>query len=950
MKNIKKFFLSFILFLILFVGFMRFTGASTIDSANIPKDSTADTNYDLISVMDLSFNGLSNQEEIRINQDTDFVFDFSDNNIYKSLVFKFKYNVVDDSSSDSNAFRVHFDVADNKWDDLNSLWVRGDGIYLKKYNGSSFSWNKKPALNKGMHIIEFGRIAILKNSNPTGEYYVYYKIDDIDMDSFIATYDISKMDGSMFINYSSGNTMNKILDVSHIDGPYETPDRLSIEDLKYNGYSIGKEALLNEHHRYQYSSSAEHKSVSFKFYYQVNDYSSVDCQFHFNNTWLADKHGGIIWLRNDKIRISKEGGGYLETNPFTKNGLYEVDIKKLYINSGSNLGKYYISVAIDGVKALEYIISDMPDYAGLFTTGTNGDYLYDLNYMPIELDTDLYINKWDKVNSGISFIGKLKKDVVDKKLVDEVGFIITNFNDTNENTKLKTKLVDNDGYYFVKVALAGLNIENITKKYNAKLYYVLETPLGAKRTYYSDIISTSFYEELEDLSGLSESDKVILNELKSNVLNITIDEDDSIVSGATKTGDFDSDTIVLTGSKSKYTSFIVNGYYLNNGDLIKIGYRSYKVLLSDNKVTLTKQNKLMIYGGSEHFVETNSGHDEKMTAANLSPMARELGLKTVRLDINFNDLFKVSQNNKLTVDNSYVSKVQGIIDELKNNGGVTDFLAVLWTVLPYGFKTWDGKPWAGKTAPNPSTQADAYLKWLEINSEAARITAELFPDIRNFETWNEAEMMCELDGPLSKPDGSNYSVSEKAKILTDLMYYYTRGIKSVNSRNVLTTPSLCCAQNVDNDFDVTSPNFLKALYDAINDSIPVTGYDSVDKDPNNYFEVINIHPYLGRGTKTSNWKSFVTSFHTLSEQYNDSGTEIWITEFGFAQNREANAQTNMLIVLRLADDIDYLTKFYFYKIHDYTSKIDDDRWGLYDYDGNIKAIGTTVKNYILSKN
>ena len=44
--------------------------------------------------------------------------------------------------------------------------------------------------------------------------------------------------------------------------------------------------------------------------------------------------------------------------------------------------------------------------------------------------------------------------------------------------------------------------------------------------------------------------------------------------------------------------------------------------------------------------------------------------------------------------------------------------------------------------------------------------------------------------------------------------------------------------------------------------------------------------------------------------------------------------------------IDYLTKFYFYKIHDYTSKIDDDRWGLYNYDGSIKAIGTAVKNYI----
>ena len=468
------------------------------------------------------------------------------------------------------------------------------------------------------------------------------------------------------------------------------------------------------------------------------------------------------------------------------------------------------------------------------------------------------------------------------------------------------------------------------------------------KTYYSKTISTSFYEKLDDLSGLAQANQDILNGIKNNVLNIYLDEDDCNVIGASKDGDFSSSSIALTGANPSYTSYLLNNEVISNNDFVQIGYRTYKVSIANNVVTLTKQTKKMLYGGSEHFYEINSGHDENMTAANLSPMSANLGLKTMRLDIDFNDLFIVTSKNDLVINYGHVSKLQGIIDELKTNGGVEDFLAVFWVVQPYGFKDWDGKPWAGKTAPNPSSQSDLYLEWLRLNEKAARMASELFPDIHNFETWNEAEIMSEEDGPLAKPDGSNYTVTEKAKILTDLMYYYNKGIKETNFRNVLTTPSLCCSQQTDSEFDVTSPNFLTALYQQIADATPVTGYDSVDTDPNNYFQVINIHPYLARGTTQYNWNNFVNSFHTAASNYNDAGTPIWVTEFGFAQNRESNVSTKMNSVLNAAYNNEYITKFYFYKIHDYTDKIDVDRWGLYNNDGTIKSIGTSVKNFIAS--
>ena len=947
MINIKKIIPVFILSITFILVLFLFKSPNNV-KASVPDGYHLDNTYDLISVSSLTINGCKNQDLFRDNVNTNTSFDKEDNE--GSLVFKFKYDVVDNTNTDQIAVRFHFDVADDMWNNDCSLWMRGDGVYLYKWNSSQskFEWNKTTALSLGLHEIEFGRIALINNNTGalSTNYYVYYKVDGVEKDSTINPYDVSKMNGSMFVNFSDGNTMNKVYDIRYVSSIYEIPDRISVKDLKKDGASIGEKCYLNGHKTFSYDAQAEHKSVVFTFYYDCLTQSSIDCQFHLTDGWLGTSHGGIFWLRNDKNRISKVSSGYLETSAFSTEGLYEVEISKLYITSGDNIGKYYLSLKIDGTLALEYIIDEMPEKANLFTTGSNGDYIYDINYMPIELDSNLYLYKWDVEKSGIEFSGELRKDIALKNGIKEVGFIIYPQDDPTDETKLVGIPKESGNKYTIKAAVASLNSTSITKRYSAKLYYVIENYLGVDRTYYSKVITSSFYEELDDISELSEEYQVILNNIKANVLDVTIDEDTCEVVGASKSGSFSTSTLVLTGPNDSYISFVLNGDLIKNNDEVKIGYYFYTATLGVNSMTLTKKQKTIMYGGSEHFVELNSGHDDKMTAANLSPMAVELGLTTMRLDIDFGDLFSISPNNELTVNNSYVAKVQGVIDELKTNGGVNDFLAVFWVIQPYGFKDWTGKPWGGKTAPDPSSQAADYLKWLQINGEAARIAAELFPDIHSFETWNEAEMMCEADGPLARPDGTNYSVSEKAKILTDLMYYYNKGIKEANPKNVLTTPSICCSQQTDNDFDVTSPNFLKALYDAIVDSTPVTGYDTVDTDPNNYFQVINTHPYLERGTTDSNWNSFMGQFHNLSVTYNDGGTEIWITEFGFPFNRTSNGQSKMLSILQKAENLEYITKFYFYKIHDYTDKIGTDRWGLYDYDGNIKAVGTAVKNFI----
>jgi len=904
-----------------------FTGSNGLVLNDINPETYEEA--DQITVDDLKLNGEFVGESFTADNKT---YTYDATAAHKSVVFTF--DMVRNGKSEGS--QIHFNDDFLKTNG-GIIWLRHDKnlIYGDGGDNASIVWASS-AVNwvNGKNRVEVGKLYITSGPNE-GKYYLYVKVNGKLDVSCVVTSMPDK--ANIFITKGTADTYYEINPTA-----YETADVVSIGDLKQNGAPYIDVITLDSHQTFTYDATATHKSVVYKFLYDVTGKGNIGIQFHFTNGWSDSLKGGMVWF-SDKVRISKDStqtwGQYVDaTSPFTHNGIYEVELGKLYITGGKNTGKYYSYVKVDGELLAEYIEATMPDSNALFITGTNGDYMYDVDYMPVELNTGLYLYNWDVNNSGIQFAATLRKDFVAYDEISNVGFVIYPQSNPSAQIKVAGKLVASGDNYVVKAALLGFNANEFTSEYVAKLFYVVD---GEER--YSDVIATSFYDEVCKVSDAGAYQNAI-DAVKAAVLNVTVDEDTMEVVGATKSG---TDPIVLTGEKSQYAGFILNGKVVANGQTVKIGYTSYGVALAANTITLTKLDKDMVWGGSEHFVTLNSGHDTDMTVENLTPMTTELGLTSIRFDIYFGNLFTLTSNNQLKVNYDYAAKIQHVIDELKEDGGVNDFLAVLLTMLPYGYKTWNGSPWESATVP---TDEANYLKWLQINGEAARITAELFPDIHNFETWNEPELgevvvkVTAVDEETKVATTTTYSPTEKVKFLTDLMYYYNAGIKAANPDNVLTTSSLCCAQNTsDPRFEVTSYNFLKGMYEAINDDTPVPGYTEADKDANNYFQVINVHPYLILGVTTANWSEFVTSLNTLAAEYGDGGTEVWVTEFGFAQNRYSTAQADMLTVLGLAQNVDCLTKFYFYKVHDYTDKIDTDRWGLYNYDGSIKAIGTAVK-------
>ena len=99
-----------------------------VDADSIPNGQKLDTIVDTISVSDLTFNGLSNQTMVVHNERKNTcTVDFSGENTNKNLVFKFIYDVVDDTNSSSIQTRIHFDVGDDVTaeDKINILNIQG---------------------------------------------------------------------------------------------------------------------------------------------------------------------------------------------------------------------------------------------------------------------------------------------------------------------------------------------------------------------------------------------------------------------------------------------------------------------------------------------------------------------------------------------------------------------------------------------------------------------------------------------------------------------------------------------------------------------------------------------------------------------------------------------------------------------------------------------------------
>ena len=288
--------------------------------------------------------------------------------------------------------------------------------------------------------------------------------------------------------------------------------------------------------------------------------------------------------------------------------------------------------------------------------------------------------------------------------------------------------------------------------------------------------------------------------------------------------------------------------------------------------------------------------------------------------------------------------------------------------------------WAYSCSPNPNTEPDAYLRFLKNQEKVFKILADSFPDVEFFEASNEPEFGVNLGDKWQvlrslKPGTADFNsmadtivkysvginkrtaqsllrsrINEAKtakypnellyKIQTDLCFYISKALKesarlSGKPKKLLSPAFTTTGESFD---------FLKGMYDKIAIGQP-TGVSSREANPNHYFQILNIHPYLFHsvlpdtscGCKIyDDWRSHVEEIYKITIDNGHRTSEgktipVWFTEFGFTDEADStykswkrytqdNQQTNadyLYYCLEQAKDMGFVNTVVVFRMNDF---------------------------------
>lgn len=293
------------------------------------------------------------------------------------------------------------------------------------------------------------------------------------------------------------------------------------------------------------------------------------------------------------------------------------------------------------------------------------------------------------------------------------------------------------------------------------------------------------------------------------------------------------------------------------------------------------RDEKFLLGLCEGMSEVNIEVENTLTSDYVSDVAGILGVKSYRLWMHFDKLLvRDGGSNKVLLKADNIEKMHAFIDKLKAQG-VERFICMTSNYLhPYGYEAT-----TNNVIPDPLTEADAYLAFLQLLGECFRVLAEEFPEIDYFEPTNEPDIangqnICKNGYIWGGDEGENadylFSTEDGAHIVADMSWYVTKAVKGVNEKNVVLLPALCGYSSTE--------YYLDEIYNAIEDKSLPTGEKVADLNPDHYFEILNWHPYLlgeGESQMNEDWVALQKRIYAVAEAHGDGGKKVWFTEMGF---------------------------------------------------------------------
>ncbi|MBQ6825752.1 MAG: metallophosphoesterase [Clostridia bacterium] len=416
-----------------------------------------------------------------------------------------------------------------------------------------------------------------------------------------------------------------------------------------------------------------------------------------------------------------------------------------------------------------------------------------------------------------------------------------------------------------------------------------------------------------------------------------------IVPEGTK-GDFDGDG-VINGLDLVYLKRILLGVeelselpegiadFNNDGetdilDLIAI----QKYLAPVN--SYAKTGKLTL-GLQEHLLE-----DESKTAEYIADATATMGGTAYRLSEPIHNLYYVTATNGVAVREDNMATFKEMVAALKAKG-INDILYVTNSfILPANYG--DPTKCHNITVPDPNSDPDNYIAWLEVNAAAFKALAEEVPEIKFFEPFNEINTKgtrfekygVAWDSTSDEQANFKFTVKEKAAIMADLCWYISRAVKSVDSANQVTSPSIVVGSNV-----VIEKDFIEEFYKAIESGTHPINNVVADTRVDNYFTIVNLHAYpdyteddswLGDNFESNankeinEWAGYINEAYNVVKAHNDGGSRVWLSEIGMStyhSDGEPRSEENVAAIIekalqKLDSELTFIDTVIFYQVAD----------------------------------
>ena len=310
-------------------------------------------------------------------------------------------------------------------------------------------------------------------------------------------------------------------------------------------------------------------------------------------------------------------------------------------------------------------------------------------------------------------------------------------------------------------------------------------------------------------------------------------------------------------------------------------------------------NKSLLYGIDEpltegYSIELQTAETSQVTGFSLEKtvyLVSALGASSMRFRIP--DEFMNEPDNYDEEEYKYLKKAASSLI----NAGVTNLLGQACVIPKYSdFRITT----AGHTAPRPSEEG--YLSYMLAVEEMWEAIAKLFPEITKWEVGNEYNSNTffhpngykSVSGSLSEGSGG-FTDDEKVKVVTDYMYYASKGIKKGNPNAKCVMPGLAPI----NGSMAAVEYFLADVYDYIKSGNAPEG-EVKSSNPNDYFDYLCWHPYSNKADET--WLEENNKIYQVAIDNGDEGKPVIFSEFGFTDGGNDEKQEVQCEYLELAFD------------------------------------------------